>query len=654
MHLRFVLLKWNRGTQLFMNKLSLNYKVALIVVGVFVLSAILSIVIQRQVIMPSFLDLEESTATRNSERVVQAIDRELDAVSPSVSDWAYWTDTYEYAQGEYPEYIDDNFTDISVTLGGMDMNFFALYDVNGDALWVRGWDIENEEVIDLGELSGDRLDLSHPLFQLPELDSVVKGILPTSVAPLLVVSKSILTNDKKGPAVGTLVMGRFLDNAAFEKLSEQTRIDVTVKVPEGGDVEWGSIRGAGLLHSSMSTVKSETQWLMSTALGDLYGVPQLTIEVATPRDITARGASAVNLALLSLAATGLFTMVVMWFALQRVLLKPISKLTKYTVAVGEDENLVRRLHFDRQDEVGTLAHGLDEMVDKLQEARRAVIEQSYRSGISEMASGVLHNIGNAITPLNVRLVTVGQELRAAPSNDMQQASTELADPATSPERRADLQKFVELVGMDMANSMSKASEEIAKAVQQVNTVQEILVDQERASRAERVIESINIDELIRTSVSTLSEGMQSGLRLVVEPSVAEGGSVKGSQAALKQVVANVLVNAAESIETSGSDLGSLVITAALEEIEGQGMMHLRFVDTGTGIPRDSLNQLFIRGFSTKNREGSGHGLHWSANTLKSLGGWMSAESSGPGKGACFHIYLPAVDSVLVKATGTEG
>ncbi len=185
-------------------------------------------------------------------------------------------------------------------------------------------------------------------------------------------------------------------------------------------------------------------------------------------------------------------------------------------------------------------------------------------------------------------------------------------------------------------------------------MQEILVDQERASRAERVIESLNADKLIRTSVSALSEDMQSRLRLVVEPSVADCDSVSGSQAALKQVVSNVLVNAAESIEASGSDLGSLVITAELEDIEGQSMMHLRFVDTGTGIPRDSLDQLFIRGFSTKNREGSGYGLHWSANTLKSLGGWMNAESSGPGKGACFHIYLPAVDSVLVKVTGTEG
>ncbi len=119
-------------------------------------------------------------------------------------------------------------------------------------------------------------------------------------------------------------MGRFLDSDAFDSLSEQTRINVAVKEPVEGNVEWMSDPGDGLMHSAMSVVKSDDQWLMSTTLGDLYGVPQLNIEVLTPRDITAHGASAVNLALLSLAVTGLFTMIILWFSLQRVLLKPIS------------------------------------------------------------------------------------------------------------------------------------------------------------------------------------------------------------------------------------------------------------------------------------------------------------------------------------------
>ncbi len=631
--------------------MNLNQKIVLIVVAVFVLSAFMSMAIQRQVIMPSFLELEESTATRNSERVVQAINRELDAIEPTVSDWAYWTDTYEFVSGEYPEYVEDNIPDISATLGPMKLNYLAIYDATGKAMWAKGWDIDEEEVIDLGALTGERLDLSHPLFQLPELESSVKGIMATSREPLLVVSQAILTDEKNGPAVGVLVMGRFLDEAAFTKLSEQTQIDVVVKVPDTDDSDWTSIAGSGLLHTAMKATTLEDRWQLNTTLGDLFGDAVLSIEAITPRDITAQGASAVNL---SLAVTGLFTMIVMWISLQRVLLRPISKLTQYAVAVGEDENLVQRLNFNRQDEVGTLAHGLDEMVDNLQDARRTVIEQSYRSGISEMASGVLHNIGNAITPLNVRLVTVCQELRSAPSADMEQAAAELADPATPPERRADLQKFVELVGMDVVKTMSEASEEIAKAVQQVNTVQEILVDQERASRAERVIESLNVEKLISASVSALSTEMQSGLRLVVDASVMDCGSVSGSQAALKQVVTNILVNAAESIETAGSDLGRLTVTAEREELEGQGMIHLRFVDSGAGISKDDLDQLFIRGFSTKNREGSGYGLHWCANTVKSLGGWMTAESSGVGNGACFHIFLPAVDAVAIKATGTGG
>lgn len=637
-----------------MNSLSLNHKVALIVISVFVLSGMASIAIQRQVIMPSFLELEENTAIRNSERVMQALNRELDAIVTPVSDWAYWTDTYEYVKGEYPEYIEANFSDVGTTLDPMNMNYLGIYDSTGKALWANGWDQEGEEVIDLGALTAASLTASHPLLQFPELDSSIKGIVMTQGGPMLVVSQAILTNEKKGPAVGAIVMGRFLNEAAFARLSEQTRIDISVDATEVVNSEWVNSPGSGLLHTGTAATMLDDRWQMRTTVGDLLGDPLLSIEVVTRREITAQGASAVNLSLLSLAATGLVTMIVLWFALQRVLLKPVARLTKYTVAVGEDENIVQRLNFQRQDEVGTLANGLDEMVDKLQEARRAVIEQSYRSGISEMASGVLHNIGNAITPLNVRLVSVSQELRAVPAADMQQASAELADPATPPERRADLQKFVELVGMDLVKAMGKAGDEIGKAVQQVNTVQEILVDQERASRAERVVEALSVEKLLKQCVSALSADMQARLRLVMEPGVAKSGSVSGSQAALSQVVTNILVNAAESIEASGSDLACLRIDAESTELEGQSVTHLSFTDSGAGIASDCLDKLFIRGFSTKKREGSGYGLHWSANTLKSLGGWMTVESSGPGKGACFHVYLPATEQVLQQATGTEG
>ena len=79
--------------------MSLTRKLTIIVGLVFLLSALANWVIQQVFVMPSFICLEKETANDNAKRAVGAIERELDQIAPSVSDWAYWTDTYKYVEG---------------------------------------------------------------------------------------------------------------------------------------------------------------------------------------------------------------------------------------------------------------------------------------------------------------------------------------------------------------------------------------------------------------------------------------------------------------------------------------------------------------------------------------------------------------------------
>ena len=101
--------------------MSLQKKVTLIVVAVFILSGLMSFGVQRLTVLPSFNALEKETAIKNAERVLEAVYRELDQIEPSVSDWSYWTDTYKFVKGQYPEYTETNL-DEGATLAGMHMN----------------------------------------------------------------------------------------------------------------------------------------------------------------------------------------------------------------------------------------------------------------------------------------------------------------------------------------------------------------------------------------------------------------------------------------------------------------------------------------------------------------------------------------------------
>jgi len=145
-------------------------------------------------------------------------------------------------------------------------------------------------------------------------------------------------------------------------------------------------------------------------------------------------------------------------------LGPLARLTDHAVHVGETDDLTHHLATERDDEVGILTRSFNDMVDRLADTRRRLVDQSFHAGIAEMASGVLHNIGNAITPLNVKLSDLGSELAAAPSAELKQAATELADPSTPTERRQDLAQFMQLAGAEVADLVMRSHEKVDEAL----------------------------------------------------------------------------------------------------------------------------------------------------------------------------------------------
>ncbi len=482
------------------------------------------------------------------------------------------------------------------------------------------------------------------------VDSVVSGIVDTPVSPLLVVSQPILTNDRQGPPAGVFIMGRFLDDAAVARLSEQTRLDVTIGSPSQPAADATEIEKlvnvtTGLDHPVPSLEGRADEWRGSAQLRDVFGNPILAVQVRTPRDISERGGSAVKMALLSLLATGVFTMIVLWFALQRVLLTPLKTLADHAQRVGSSDDLHTRLDLKRRDEIGVLADNFDQMVENLGQARRKIVDQSYRSGIAEMASGVLHNIGNAITPLMVKLEKLGSELRQAPTAEVRQAVGELADASTPEARRADLSHFVELASVELADLCLRGLDDVNRAASQVGSIRDILSDQERLSRSARVVESVDVASLVKDAAITLIDSGHGEMHVQVDASVSQCGPVTGSRAALQQVVTNLMINAAEAVAERDQQNGCLRVNARTEDSDGKRRIIYRFEDNGAGIDSAHRADVFRRGFSTKNRDGSGYGLHWSANTLQALGGELQLLEADNEPGASFEMILPAAASV---------
>ena len=100
---------------------SLKIKVLLTLVTFFLMYGTVDYGIQHYIIYPSFVQLEQDEAVKDSKRLTEAIKREIHHLDGLCHDWAAWDDTYDYVVTPNEEYSESNlklstFTDNALNL----------------------------------------------------------------------------------------------------------------------------------------------------------------------------------------------------------------------------------------------------------------------------------------------------------------------------------------------------------------------------------------------------------------------------------------------------------------------------------------------------------------------------------------------------------
>jgi len=293
------------------------------------------------------------------------------------------------------------------------------------------------------------------------------------------------------------------------------------------------------------------------------------------------------------------------------------------------------------------------MVERVAESRMQLVDQSFQAGFAELAKGVLHNLGNAMTPISVRLAGLTERLRGAPIADAEQAVTELRCGVADPQRSADLEEFLRLACKDLAATVRSAQEDVATITRQTSLIQTVLAEQMRSARNEAVIEPVRLTELLTQSLEIVPDTCRARLSIAADDTVRRVGVVRVARTVLRLILQNLIINAADAVRDAGKDTGTLRVSAEIVHEAERQHLHLRCIDDGVGIPAENLERVFENGFSTKSPETNhGIGLHWCANAIGELGGRIWAASDGPGRGAALHLLVPLTtrDSALAGAT----
>jgi len=624
---------------------NIRSKVAALLAAIFAILGIAAFLVAEYVIMPSFAELERADARTAMRRINYALEESIGRLAVAALDWGNWSDTYRFVIDRDPEYVAANLT--RVGLHNIGVNVFLIVDLNGKVLQASAFDLESDRPLGLDLASRKTLPADFPWRAQLAAARPAQGLLRTNLGPLMVAAAPILDGNGHGPSHGMVLFGRLLSADVVSNLGKQAQVPVTLLPPSGN-----RIHGEQLVEGSTDT-------RVYRPFDDIYGQPIVTLRVDVPREVTQRGYAAALYAAAYLAGAALLVLGLLILALDRLILSPLAIVTRHAVAVGKDQDLTTRLEVNSTDEIGVLAREFDRMVTRVAESRTQLVDQSYQAGLAELAKGVLHNLGNAMTPIGVRLANVIERLRRAPVEDVREAVDELkaGDPDTA--RRADLEEFVRLACTELAQAVKGSREDLAVMQRQMGVVQTALAEQQRTARNEHVIEPVRLTDLLAQSLEIVPDACRQRLATESHDSLRQVGVVRVARTVLRLVLQNLIINAADAVRDAGRQRGHFSVSAELVGDPAQRRLRVHCRDDGVGIPAENLARIFESGFSTKSREtNQGIGLHWCANAVNALGGRIWAESDGDGHGASFHVEVPlgvgATSAAATPATSLAG
>lgn len=372
--------------------MKLKTKLALIILFVVCIYAAADWSIQKYIVLPSFQQLEHREALNNVQRVTNAFEREVKVLDDLCHDWAAWDDTYDFVQTGDLDYIESNL--LEETFSGSSLNLIMIYDKNGNRIAGKTYNLAEETFFDFADFPSTGLPKGHPLINHTEEDKAIAGIILTSLGPMLISSRPILTSENLGPRRGVLIMGWFLDSTRVTQLIEQIFITFKIEpisIENNSETEKRILLDLKKTGSPILIEQSTSLMYAYTTFPDPLGEPTLLIRADLPREIHSQGIKAVKNSLLSIILAGSIIIITLTLLIHFLITKPIIRMTEHISAVKDSENLTPIQLVESEDEITTLGQEFNALLKQL-EAKNIKQEQDAREHeklIAELEAALL-------------------------------------------------------------------------------------------------------------------------------------------------------------------------------------------------------------------------------------------------------------------------
>jgi signal transduction histidine kinase len=284
---------------------------------------------------------------------------------------------------------------------------------------------------------------------------------------------------------------------------------------------------------------------------------------------------------------------------------------------------------------------------KREELQQKLVDASRDAGRAEVATGILHNVGNVLNSVNVAAAMVNKTLTESKVGNLIKAlelinehTADLADFFKNDPRGQRLPGYFQKLSLVIADEHRTALAEMESLGRNLEHIGRVVQMQQAYAKGSTVKEPVAPAELMENAVGVNRTSFsRQSIDLVRD--FEELPPLLLDKHRVLQILINLIGNAANALADHAPDGRRVTLSVKRVAAEGTGCEQVMFVvtDNGSGISPENLTKIFVHGFTTK-KDGHGFGLHSSANAAREMGGSLSVSSPGVGLGATFTLMLP--------------
>ncbi len=296
---------------------------------------------------------------------------------------------------------------------------------------------------------------------------------------------------------------------------------------------------------------------------------------------------------------------------------------------------------ERTHELAGANSSLRAEIDKRDQLHRQLMDASRRAGMAEVATGVLHNVGNVLNSVNTSAGVLSEHLRSSRvggvtrvSDMLEEHKQDLGSFFSEAERGTRLIEYLKMLSTHLTEDQSLVLRELHDLTRNIDHIKEIVAMQQNYAKAAGVVEKLAVPALVEDALR-IHAGALARHTVRVAKQFEDVPEIEVDKHKVIQILINLVSNAKYALDNAP---GEKLLTVGISR-RGDDRVRIFVRDNGMGIAPENLTRIFAHGFTTR-KTGHGFGLHSGALAANEMGGALTVESEGPGKGATFILELP--------------